>query len=287
MRGIEKGSGTSLLTATNFLVVSISLVSVAGWAGLFRTGLYKLAPDLFFSGGYYVIFTNDFLHAGLSHLFFNVLLIYVFGNLVEERIGALRTLGVYTAGSLVSGILWVFTMNKPAVGASDSVFALLAAAIVLTPRKRITSPFPLLDGISKAPLIRNLTTVLGVSALVQILALLGGFVPLPGITQLTGLLVVFDPFTQIVTNIGSLGSNQQVAHISHVAGLFAGGITSYILDSGRTLGNLKIFAFYALFMSLIYLKISSLTVLGGFVGLVALTYYITPEEFRDEYAGET
>lgn len=83
---------------------------------------------------------SHFSHGDAWHLFFNMLTLYVFGRVVEAGLGP-RMLIVYVAAGLAGNLL-IFLMrrNDPGyrvLGASDSVTAILFAAIVLRPEMSI------------------------------------------------------------------------------------------------------------------------------------------------------
>lgn len=90
--------------------------------------------------------TSLFLHGGFVHLFGNLIYLWVFGGAVENAIGHARFLLLYIAcgalGSVTHTIL--FTNSPiPSIGASGSIAGLLGAFLVLRPKARIVTLFPL------------------------------------------------------------------------------------------------------------------------------------------------
>ena len=75
--------------------------------------------------------TSGFLHAGLLHIFFNMYLLYLLGNMLEPAIGSVRFALVYFV-SLFAGALGALIVTPDAltVGASGAVFGLMGAAAV-------------------------------------------------------------------------------------------------------------------------------------------------------------
>jgi rhomboid protease GluP len=80
--------------------------------------------------------TACFLHAGLLHVGFNMMVLFQAGPLVERSVGSARMAPMY----LLSGILAslasavrgvVFHQEMPSVGASGAIMGLLAAAMVI------------------------------------------------------------------------------------------------------------------------------------------------------------
>ena len=90
--------------------------------------------------------TSLFLHGGFVHLFGNLIYLWVFGGAVENAIGHARFLLLYLAcgavGSLTHTVLFPGS-TIPSIGASGSIAGLLGAFLVLRPRARIVTLFPL------------------------------------------------------------------------------------------------------------------------------------------------
>jgi membrane associated rhomboid family serine protease len=93
-------------------------------------------------------FSNLFLHASVSHIFFNMLGLYFFGKIVEEEVGRKWYLAIYFAAGLLGNFAFMFTSTAPAIGASAAIFGLMGAAMLLKPlRKTHMYVFPLPLGI--------------------------------------------------------------------------------------------------------------------------------------------
>ena len=91
--------------------------------------------------------TSLFLHGGLVHLFGNLIYLWVFGDAVEDSLGHVRFFIFYIAcgavGSLAHTVLFPHSLI-PSIGASGSIAGLLGAFLVLQPRARIITLFPLI-----------------------------------------------------------------------------------------------------------------------------------------------
>jgi membrane associated rhomboid family serine protease len=98
--------------------------------------------------------TYMFMHAGVLHILFNMLWLYWMGQIFEEYLGNKRTIGLYIAGGLAGGLLFVAAYNLfPAftnvnaaatstiVGASASVMAIVVATATLLPNYTISLIF--------------------------------------------------------------------------------------------------------------------------------------------------
>ena len=87
------------------------------------------------------ILTYGFLHAGLGHIFWNMLLFYWFGRIVGDLIGNQRILPLYLWGVLLGGLVyWLSATILPygtgtsyIVGASAGVMAVIVAAAFIAP----------------------------------------------------------------------------------------------------------------------------------------------------------
>ena len=92
------------------------------------------------------LFTSLFLHGGFVHLLGNMIYLWVFGPAVEDAIGHARYLLFFVAcgaiGSLAHTVIFPRSM-VPSIGASGSIAGVLGAFLVLRPRARIVTLFPL------------------------------------------------------------------------------------------------------------------------------------------------
>ncbi len=109
----------------------------------------------------YQVFTYMFLHGGVSHLFFNMFALWMFGRTLEYRLGSSRFLTYYLVCGIgaallqlgvgyaeyqhvleVSSIGAMRLLGIPTVGASGAVFGLLLAFGVLYPNQIVMLIFP-------------------------------------------------------------------------------------------------------------------------------------------------
>lgn len=81
------------------------------------------------------------MHAGIGHLFVNMVSLMFIGSFVEKLIGKKRFISLYFIGGLFAGLFFVLIalatgsdLNVYAVGASGAIFALGGLLAVLTPR---------------------------------------------------------------------------------------------------------------------------------------------------------
>ncbi len=86
----------------------------------------------FFHGGFYTLITGIFVHANFVHLAGNMLFLYIFGNSLEDEVGAQRTLAVFFTGGILSFILSIpFYPGADMLGASAAIFSVMAAVLLV------------------------------------------------------------------------------------------------------------------------------------------------------------
>jgi membrane associated rhomboid family serine protease len=86
----------------------------------------------------YRIFTYTLVHANFPHVFFNSLLFFPAGLYVEKRLGKAKTLGLWlaaAAGSALFHKILSFGMGGLMIGASGSVSAFMAMALMMLARR--------------------------------------------------------------------------------------------------------------------------------------------------------
>ncbi len=124
---------------------------VPGWLSPSLLGNYNIDQAVFkFQIWRFV--TYQFLHAGFMHLFFNMIGLFFFGPLLERWWGSRRFLAFYLlcgiSGAVLMTILYMIpgflpiNPSIPLVGASGSIFGILAGAAVLYPHHRVMLLFP-------------------------------------------------------------------------------------------------------------------------------------------------
>ncbi|MEA3558629.1 MAG: rhomboid family intramembrane serine protease [Candidatus Thermoplasmatota archaeon] len=146
----------------------------------------RIIDDLFI----HQFLTSTFLHSGFIHVMFNFLGLFILGTQLEQRIGWQRLLVIYYGSGIVAGAVVLVispfdilghTMNTVSLGASGCIFGLLGGFWYLYPREEIFFPLIL---IRKWPVSLIVLVYGGISALFIL-----------------------------------LGSDDNVSHIAHFAGL--------------------------------------------------------------------
>ena len=87
------------------------------------------------------LLTCMFLHGGWMHLLSNMWFLWLFGNNVEDRLGAFFYLFLYLLGGLIASAMhWAIdpTSTIPVIGASGAIAAVLGAYAVTWPWARVS-----------------------------------------------------------------------------------------------------------------------------------------------------
>ena len=114
---------------TNFLILLCISITLYVWGTKENLAFSEYA---LFNGGYYTIITGLFVHGNSVHLFGNMLFLYVFGNSLEDEVGAFNTALVFFTGGVLSFILSIpFYPGANMVGASAAIFSVMAALLLV------------------------------------------------------------------------------------------------------------------------------------------------------------
>ncbi len=100
------------------------------------TGLFLLVPQLAAIRPW-TVFTYMFLHGGGGHLFFNMLVLFFFGPILERKIGSYRFLTVYFGAGLLSALGHMVFSGSPVLGASGAIYGIFACLALLEPEIRV------------------------------------------------------------------------------------------------------------------------------------------------------
>ncbi|MDK2825858.1 MAG: hypothetical protein PWQ63_1891 [Methanolobus sp.] len=145
------------------------------------TQLFQLVPALVLQRPWTLV-THMFIHAGFTHIFFNMLVLFFFGPELERRAGKKIFIYVYFTAGLVAAIAYTLTSSSPytpVVGASGAIMGIFAALAIIAPDIKVYVYF----------------------------------IPMP-ITYALILFVLLDFFL--------LGSNDMIAHTAHLSGALVG-----------------------------------------------------------------
>lgn len=135
-------SGTGEFPAT-YVLIALSVIGylaeIAGGSGGLSPGTSPLISDFGLvgaavgNGEWYRIVTSGFLHAGLTHIAFNMIALFFLGRILEPAIGTPRFVLIYFASLLAGsfGALLLADNLQLTVGASGAVFGLFGATFLI------------------------------------------------------------------------------------------------------------------------------------------------------------
>ncbi len=119
------------------LIVANVIISIKGFDDRLFFEKYKFNVGAIKRGEQIRMFSSAFLHADMTHLFFNMFTLYFFANTVIFELGQANFVIIYVA-SLIFGNLLSLYFHKDeywysAIGASGAVTGVLYSAILLYP----------------------------------------------------------------------------------------------------------------------------------------------------------
>jgi membrane associated rhomboid family serine protease len=137
MRSLRRTSTAYVTLALVAVNVAVFLPTLSSGASLTRRGGGDIIADgaLFgpaiANGEWWRLVTSGFLHFGLLHVGFNMLLLYLLGEMLEPALGRVR-FGVLYFTALLGGSFGALLVRPDALtaGASGAVFGLMGAAVV-------------------------------------------------------------------------------------------------------------------------------------------------------------
>jgi membrane associated rhomboid family serine protease len=127
------------LRKINFVIIACILVSLVFWLSDPNALVEYLAfsGDNLLNGRVWTLVTSLFIHGDIIHLAGNMLFLYIFGNTIEEEMGAAKTLGAFFIGGIITFPLSLlfYDWATPLIGASAAIFTLAAIVMLIKPLK--------------------------------------------------------------------------------------------------------------------------------------------------------
>jgi membrane associated rhomboid family serine protease len=109
------------------------------------TETFAMRPVLALGGAWWQFLTYMFLHADISHIFFNMFALFFFGVIMERALGWKKYISLYLISGTGSALFYIFLTltfipGDSAVlmlGASGAVYGILAAFGFMFPKERL------------------------------------------------------------------------------------------------------------------------------------------------------
>jgi membrane associated rhomboid family serine protease len=135
------------------ILINVLVFGLQSLLGELMHVLFALWPPQAAQFGYpgfklWQLLTYGFMHGSLTHLFFNMFALFMFGSDIERLFGSRRYLAYYllcVIGAAVMHLIVVTAAGRPPspmVGASGGVFGLLLAFGMAFPRRQLMLLFP-------------------------------------------------------------------------------------------------------------------------------------------------
>ncbi|MFP4119049.1 MAG: rhomboid family intramembrane serine protease [Candidatus Woesearchaeota archaeon] len=194
-RGFQLKNVTLKLLAINVFIFLVQ-VSVPRFTDMFAL----VASDV--ASRPWMLFSAMFLHGSFAHLLFNMYALFLFGSLIERKIGSKRFLLAYLISGIAASLIFALaTPEGVAVGASGAIMAILGLVIMLMPDLQVLF-----------------------------------FFVVPMSMRTAGIIFA------IIDLVGFVSGSSGIAHIAHLAGLACGLAYGYYLKKkkkqfGRNFGN--------------------------------------------------
>ncbi len=121
------------------IIVNVSIFVLSNYLGYFSAENFANYPLDIFQFRLHTLITSGFFHANLTHVAGNMLGIFIFGRIVEKRLGFLKTALVYFGALFLSNIfsslihVIVLHANVGGIGASGALMGLVATALLMDP----------------------------------------------------------------------------------------------------------------------------------------------------------
>jgi uncharacterized protein len=136
------------MNLTTYLIILMILIFILEYS-------FNLIDYLSFIPKYafiypWTFFTSIFLHANLSHLFYNMIALFFFGSYLEKLVDRKTYLLIFFISGFFGNLLFLFTTfdsSIPAVGASGAIYGIIGTLAALVPRATVYvyfTPMPLI-----------------------------------------------------------------------------------------------------------------------------------------------
>lgn len=131
-----------LVNIALFVIINLVCVFTAGFCATFSNFLSLPSEPGTFVKQPWSFFTHMFLHKGFFHIFWNMILLYWFGQIVGDLLGDERILPLYIMGGLFGGLIYILHAmivggTHYAMGASAAVMAIIWTGAMTSPEYRL------------------------------------------------------------------------------------------------------------------------------------------------------
>jgi hypothetical protein len=125
------------MRATHIIILICAIVFVLQMANLANENFVFRPIDLLAMP--WTIITSMFAHGDFEHILFNMFALFMFGSILEEKIGTNRFIFLYLISGLLGSVGFML-FNSPfdsALGASGAIYGILGALVLLAPQLQV------------------------------------------------------------------------------------------------------------------------------------------------------
>lgn len=122
---MQRGRVTKILIGINLLVFLAQLASNGN-----VTSMVALQTESVFFEPWTII-TSGFAHSGWLHILLNMYSLWIFGEAIEQYIGAKKFLTLYLLSIVGGSLAFIFFDSGWVVGASGGIFGLMGAYFII------------------------------------------------------------------------------------------------------------------------------------------------------------
>jgi len=118
-----------------FVFIAVCIVAYV-FQNISNSWIYLAFFPVFAFEAPWMFVTSIFLHADISHLFFNMLALFFFGTSLERMIGRQAFVIIFLLSGVIGNFGYMITASNPyipSIGASGSIYGVLGALATLAP----------------------------------------------------------------------------------------------------------------------------------------------------------
>lgn len=128
------------MNKVNWIIVACILAFIAFWfvdANELDIRYLAFSTTNLLNGRAWTLVTSLFIHADILHLAGNMIFLFVFGNALENEVGAEKTYLAFFLGGIFALVLGIFFYNPDVllIGDSAAIFTLTAVIMLVKPLK--------------------------------------------------------------------------------------------------------------------------------------------------------
>jgi rhomboid protease GluP len=131
---------TIALVVINVVIFILSLIPGLSYS----VTEFGFKPSSFLEGKVYTIVTSMFIHAGIGHILFNMIALFLLGVSLEKKVSRKKYLLVYLLGGIIGNLVmlipFLYSLDTIGVGASGAISALVGLGMFICPGKLVVFP---------------------------------------------------------------------------------------------------------------------------------------------------